>query len=246
MQHYEVCQTPLLDFTHSLRVACSFAFLYSNGGDPYVSIFGLPYVTNRISINSEHDIVNIRLLSICPPDALRPYFQDGYLASTDEITTNFESLTELDFSNRLLAKFKLINNNNFWEEEFDRISNNYLFPNGDLVLKICKNIKEELGTSIDPGRIGKFLQIWTEIENNIMSLARYRNRKVYTFLEALNILSVEYIIPKEIVRNLDKIRIFRNKVVHSPQKITTREIHEFSSKADEIRIDLNSRKYETF
>jgi len=27
LQHYEVCNTPLLDFTHSLRVACSFATL---------------------------------------------------------------------------------------------------------------------------------------------------------------------------------------------------------------------------
>ena len=42
LQHYEVCPTPLLDLTHSLRVACSFAFLGSDTGNPYVAVFGLP------------------------------------------------------------------------------------------------------------------------------------------------------------------------------------------------------------
>ena len=87
LQHYEVCPTPLLDFTHSLRVACSFAFLKRANNEPYVFVFGLPYITNRISINSEHDLINVRLLSICPPDALRPYFQEAYLAGTDDVTT---------------------------------------------------------------------------------------------------------------------------------------------------------------
>ncbi len=103
LQHYEICPTPPLDFTQSLRVACSFAFLSNEKGDPYVFVFGLPYSTNRISLNSEHDIVNIRLLSICPPDALRPYYQEGYLVGTDEITIEYDSKDELDFNNRLVA-----------------------------------------------------------------------------------------------------------------------------------------------
>ena len=74
LQHYEVCVTPLLDFTHSLRVAASFAQLGAKEKYAYVFAFGLPYLTNRISHNSEHDLVNVRLLSICPPEALRPYF----------------------------------------------------------------------------------------------------------------------------------------------------------------------------
>lgn len=107
LQHYEVCPTPLLDFTHSVRVACSFATLDPDGDDAYVYAFGLPYITNRISVNSEQDLVNVRLLSICPPDALRPYFQEGYLAGTDEVTTDYESKDELDFTRRLIAKFQI-------------------------------------------------------------------------------------------------------------------------------------------
>ena len=62
LQHYEVCQTPLLDFTHSIRVACTFARLKNHREWGYFYVFALPYLTNRISINSEHEIVNVRLL----------------------------------------------------------------------------------------------------------------------------------------------------------------------------------------
>jgi hypothetical protein len=107
LQHYEVAATPLLDLTHSLRVACSFAQLRSTDSTCYVYVLGLPYVTNRITNNSEHDVVNIRLLSICPPAALRPYFQEGYLAGTADVTTEFDSKTEVHFRNRLVAKFAI-------------------------------------------------------------------------------------------------------------------------------------------
>lgn len=118
LQHYGVCRTPLLDFTHSLRVACSFATMDNPSNAGYVIVFGLPYITNRITINSEHDLVNIRLLSICPPSALRPYFQEGYLAGTTDITTNYESKSELDFNRRLIAKFTVPDSAEFWGEEF--------------------------------------------------------------------------------------------------------------------------------
>ena len=59
LQHYEVCSTPLLDFTQSVRVSCSFALLEATTEEPYVFAFGLPYLTNRVSVNSEHDLVNV-------------------------------------------------------------------------------------------------------------------------------------------------------------------------------------------
>lgn len=104
LQHYQVCPTPLLDFTHSLRVACSFAQIFANKKNSFVYVFGLPYFSNRISINSELDLVNVRLLSICPPQALRPYFQDGYLCGTTDISWEYRDKTELDFNLRLIAK----------------------------------------------------------------------------------------------------------------------------------------------
>ncbi|MFV0418588.1 MAG: FRG domain-containing protein [Dysgonomonas sp.] len=143
LQHYEVCPTPFLDFTHSLRVACSFAMSNNETDKAYIFIFGLPYLTNRISINSEHDLVNIRLLSICPPTALRPYFQEGYLVSTDEITDSYDTKSELDFNNRLIAKFEIPNNLSFWGKDFDRIPEHLLYPENDPVLELCKAIASD-------------------------------------------------------------------------------------------------------
>ncbi|MBK5723013.1 FRG domain-containing protein [Dysgonomonas sp. Marseille-P4677] len=142
LQHYEVCPTPYLDFTHSLRVACSFATLNNTTNRAYIFIFGLPYLTNRISINSEHDIINIRLLSICPPTAFRPYFQEGYLVGTDGISDNYDVKGELDFNNRLIAKFEIPNDNSFWGKDFNGIPKNLLYPENDPMLDLCREVEE--------------------------------------------------------------------------------------------------------
>lgn len=219
LQHYEVCPTPLLDLTHSLRVACSFAFLSSQKGEPYITVFGLPFTTNRISINSEHDLINIRLLSICPPDALRPYFQEGYLAGTDEITTEYDSKDELDFNNRLIAKFRLERNHGFWGKGFGAIPRSALYPSDDIVKDICDSLKNELGTEVEPGRLGRFLQEWTDLENLILTSARKSQLKVFSMREAISVLSKTRFLPLEFQDRLDKLRRLRNQVVHHPSKL---------------------------
>ena len=103
--------------THVIALACSFAQLAGIDPTCYVYVLGFPYPTNRISINSEEDLVNIRLLSICPPDALRPCFQKGYMAGTADATSNFETKTELDFRNPLIAKFAIPRAKSFWRSE---------------------------------------------------------------------------------------------------------------------------------
>lgn len=145
LQHYEVVDTPLIDVTQSLRVACSFAtYKKSTDKSAYIYVFGLPYFTNRITINSEHDLVNIRLLSIAPPEALRPYFQEGYLIGTTDIIEEYESKNELDLNQRLFAKFKLINSDDFWDDIFKPIPQDLIYPANDLIKKICDNVKKNL------------------------------------------------------------------------------------------------------
>lgn len=68
--------------------------------------FALPYFTNRISVNSEHYLTNVRLLSVAPPQALRPYYQEGFLIGEDEFSETYTNKDELDLNNRLVAKFK--------------------------------------------------------------------------------------------------------------------------------------------
>ena len=144
IQHYEVHETPLLDITQSLRVACSFA--QAGAEEPakaFVYVLGLPYMPNGISIHSEQEIVNIRLLSACPPLALRPYFQEGFLVGTTDITDNYDDKNELDFNRRLVAKFVIPDNDSFWGGSFNRISKDLLFldEENDAMYKICSSIR---------------------------------------------------------------------------------------------------------
>ena len=148
IQHYGVYETPLLDLSQSLRVACSFAQLGEGGessgdGSPcFVYILGLPYMPNGISINSEQEIVNLKLLSACPPLALRPYFQEGFLVGTADITDNFDDKNELDFNRRLIAKFVIPGDDSFWNGNLGKVSREllYLDESKDTMHRICASI----------------------------------------------------------------------------------------------------------
>jgi hypothetical protein len=229
--------------THSLRVACSFAFLSANNSDPFVFILGLPYITNRISINSEHDVVNVRLLSICPPDALRPYYQEGYLAGTDEITTEYESKDELDFNNRLIAKFCLEGGSKFWNSGFDAIPESILYPEVDRVKEICSDVRNEvgeLGTEVGPGDLGKFLQEWTDLESLILSMARKYQERVFSLREAINVLYGKEILPYDLNKQLDQLRRIRNLAVHEPRKMKSQDLVEALQSVIELKNQIRN------
>jgi len=199
LQHYEVCDTPLLDLTQSIRVACSFALL-NNSSNGFFYVFALPYVTNRISINSEHDIVNIRLINICPPLAFRPYFQEGYLVGTDDITIDYNDRTDLDFKHRLVAKFELINNDNkFWGNQ-DSLEQ-YLKPKDDEFENICQYIRKEIveENNIELMFPGKWLNSYKFDDG----------RKGTETIEIKNI--NEYYINDKLMFNLDSIIINKEK-----------------------------------
>lgn len=217
LQHYEVAATPLLDLTHSLRVACSFAQLHSTDPTCYVYVLGLPYVTNRITINSEHDIVNIRLLSICPPAAVRPYFQEGYLAGTADVTTDFDSKTELDFRNRLIAKFAIPRARDaFWGAGFDRIPESVLFPRGDEILDLCQNLKSELKDELQPGDLGTFISEWATLEGFLLDTARRLTERNVSIREATAQLVKREVLRPKVAQEIEAIRSFRNNLVHRP------------------------------
>lgn len=156
LQHYQVYETPLLDLTQSIRAACSFALdevgkIYGEtqnsplkGGDEFafVYVLGLPYMNSGISIDSQEEIISLRLLSACPSLALRPYFQDAFLAGTVDITDNYDDKNELDFNRRLIAKFAIPNDDAFWNGSVHKIPNELLFldKDNDLMYKICSYI----------------------------------------------------------------------------------------------------------
>jgi len=218
LQHYEVCRTPLLDMTHSIRVACSFAQMLSKGEYGYVSVFGLPYLTNRISHNSEHDIVNVRLLSICPPEALRPYFQEAYLSGTEDVTREYDSKSELDFNRRLIAKFRIPVESSFWGVGFARIPIDVLYPKHDRVEELCKQIKVDAIQRSSPRELGEFVLLWAVLEEAFLGMASSTQARMFTVREAIKRLSDQTIIEPDLAEQLDAVRKLRNLAVHEPKK----------------------------
>lgn len=231
LQHYEVTKTPLIDITQSLRVACSFAQLSNDKDTSFIYVFGLPYYTNRISINSEHDLVNIRLLSITPPSALRPYFQEGYLVGTEDITNEYSNKKELDLNRRLIAKFE-IQNKDFWGNGFDKIPENALYPEDDLIKEICDKIKDELKPEVKNSDLGQFLNLWGEIENYILEQARIYQRNVFNLRNALFILMEKKPHLYSLMKELDYLRSYRNKLVHNPASISKTELNKMTGKLE--------------
>jgi FRG domain len=234
IQHYQVKPTPLLDLTQSLRVACSFAQLNSTDPLCYVYVLGLPYVTNRISINSEHDIVTIRLLSICPPSALRPYFQEGYLAGTTDVTTDYDSKTELDFRNRLIAKFEIPRTKAFWGIGFNQIPETALYPRHDAILDLCQKLKAELVEELQTGDLGEFIKQWTALEDYLLVTARQLTGRNVSLREAISVLSKHGKLASDTARQIDGLRSFRNEVVHRPSTIQPSALREWLPLAQDL------------
>ena len=230
LQHYEVCATPLLDFTHSLRVACSFAQLNNSTGSAYIFVFGLPYITNRISINSEHDLVNVRLLSICPPDALRPYYQDGYVAGTEDITKDYDSKSELDFRNRLIAKFRIPSAARFWGKGFSSIPETVLYPRNDRFLRLCESLKVSVEQDLQPQEIGEFLKQWTQLEELLNEKTKRVSDRRFSPGRSIGVLEKNGLISRDVAMELDALRKFRNQLVHKPKAIEPGEIGAFTTR----------------
>jgi hypothetical protein len=243
LQHYEVVPTPLLDLTHSLRVACSFAQYGSTDPTCYVYVIGLPYTSNRIAMNSEEDIVNIRLLSICPPAALRPYFQEGYMAGTPDISFDFESKTELDFRNRLVAKFSIPRaKTRFWSGGFAAIPQEALYPPSDRIQELCA----EIGTEVEKshrlaGTLGDFIVEWSHLEQKLLERARQLTERNVSVREAINALARHDKLPDELVHELNVLRHFRNTAVHSPAEVSRRDFVEIIQRLSEVQQHLGKK-----
>lgn len=145
LQHYEKCDTPLADLTHSLHVACSFAFDRNTGSTGIVYVLGMPWQTDAIGYNSYEELVNLRLLNVCPPSAMRPFFQEGYLAGPfpNYKLDDPKRSNQFDFNRRLLAKFEIPITEDFWGEGFGMIRHEKLYQGGDKILKLLEPIEAE-------------------------------------------------------------------------------------------------------
>jgi hypothetical protein len=224
LQHYEVTQTPLIDVTQSLQVACSFALLNNNNSYAYIYVIALPYYANRISVNSEEYLTNIRLLSIAPPKAKRPYRQEGFLIGEDDFDTKLNgNKDELDLSRRVVYKFKILTESFKNTSDWYMLPSETLLPSDDEVAEICNKVKLEINKQAyrnNQGEtnelLGSFIARWQIIEHLLISRFQTTdNRGRYNLLTA-----IRYIDDPELRDKLNKLRQIRNQIVHGTFKST--------------------------
>ena len=153
LQHYEVCATPLLDVSHSLRIAASFATHKNTRESAYLFVFGIPNLSGAVTASSEAGLQIIRLASACPPDAIRPHIQEGYLLGEYPEVSDFGAESayqygEMDFGRRLVAKFRFNPRTLLSNGDYPLASDKALLPSGrrDPLLEITSRIHAKLNT----------------------------------------------------------------------------------------------------
>lgn len=155
LQHYEVCMTPLLDVTHSLRIAASFASLGDEADEAFVFAFGIPNLSGAVTTSFEARLQIVRLSSACPPTAVRPHIQEGYLLGeypeiSDTRQKALYKIYEVDFGRRLVAKFRF-RPKDFWHDnDHPCLKKEALYPNDEIDkhLSIMSSIRNKLATQI--------------------------------------------------------------------------------------------------
>jgi hypothetical protein len=144
VQHYEIWPTPLLDLTSSLRVAASFALGLE---DPrkvgkkrktkpgkrsgHLYVLAVPDLLSDFQELDERSprMQVLRLNAVCPPDAVRPHFQDGFLMTWPQPGGALD--LQANAESKLVAKFRLIDTGHFWSKDFPRHTFASLLPEAD-------------------------------------------------------------------------------------------------------------------
>jgi len=158
LQHYEVCRTPLLDVTHSLRTAATFATLGNESNEGFVFVLGVPNLSGAVTASAEAGLQIIRLSSACPPEAVRPHLQEGYLLGEYPEVADYEQNAhydyyEMDFGRRLVAKFRFDPHALWKSKNFPATSEEALYPkeHRDALLSLAS----EVSIAIGPEREGE-------------------------------------------------------------------------------------------
>ncbi len=145
IQHYNLWPTPLIDVTSSLRAATTFAMDFQHGTKEnprhsFLYVVGMPHTISSITFEYDHHITLVRLQSACPPTAMRPHYQDGFLVGYFPIYKKIEKCKpKSNLFRRLIAKFEIIDNGDFWDEDFPMFRKTALLPDNDPLLKAFKN-----------------------------------------------------------------------------------------------------------
>lgn len=147
------------------------------------------------------------------------------MAGTPDVTSNYDSKTELDFRNRLIAKFEIPTKASFWGRSFSALPERALYPSNDKVRDLCGEIpartdKQELAN----GEIGSLIVEWARVEEDIKARANKITTRILPLRDAIEVLHRKGAISNRTVRDLNAIRIVRNSAAHHPDRTDRSEI----------------------
>jgi hypothetical protein len=144
LQHYEVCGTPLLDVTHSLRIAASFAS-HGKTEECFLYVLAVPNISGTVTVSADAGLQIVKLSGICPPDAVRPHIQEGYLLGEYPDMPDMDQKQmyrpyEIDFGLRLVAKFRFDKKTLWRSRDFKIVPRRALYPSPkkDPICRILK------------------------------------------------------------------------------------------------------------
>jgi hypothetical protein len=135
-------------------VAASFASINNQTTEAFLFIFGVPNLSGAVTASAEASLQIVRLSSACPPEAVRPHLQEGYLLGEYPEIADFKQneqypYYEMDFGRRLVAKF-VFDPTTFWSSSnFPPASEEALNPTEkrDRLLHLTKEVNALLGSS---------------------------------------------------------------------------------------------------
>ena len=114
-------------------------------------VLGVPNIAGAITTSVESELQIVRLSSVCPPQALRPHIQEGFLLGEYPDIAVYEQKQlypehEVDFGRRLIAKFRF-DKSRFWKSrDFPKIPRVALYPDQDDGLKkVTDLVKNSIG-----------------------------------------------------------------------------------------------------
>lgn len=147
------------------------------------------------------------------------------MAGTPDVTTSFDTKTELDFRNRLIAKFAIPRASRFWNAGFKSIPKTALFPPKDRVEELCKEVIKRVQTQqASSGRVGQFLVEWAKLEESLIARARHLTERNVSVRDGIRTLVNRGIISEELAAELDRVRRVRNVAAHSPRSLDDPEV----------------------
>ena len=117
-------------------------------------MLGVPNLSGAVTASAEAGLQIIRLASVCPPSALRPHIQEGYLLGEYPEIGNIAQKQhyrnyEIDFGRRLVAKFKF-EPKSFWQasSDFALVGRSALYPATDPLLNLTNDVKAQIKSAV--------------------------------------------------------------------------------------------------